>query len=189
MNGLPEAPGATETHFSWVFFTSDRAYKLLKPVELPFIDHRQPAQRLESVRREYELNHEISPDVYLGTADVVENGEVTDRMLVMRRLPADRRLSALVGRPEFDTHLRAVAKAVASLHARRDPIHDAASAGHEALVGNWRENFDALRPHVGTVIDAEDFERVETTGRALPGRPRGTARDPSGRRVRSRRPR
>ena len=171
MNAVPESPAVAETHFSWVFFTGDRADKLLKPVELPFIDHREPANRLESIRRELELNREISPDVYLGTADVVEGGELTDRMLVMRRLPAKRRLSALVGQPGFDTHLRAVAKAVASLHARRDPIHDAEAAGHEALVRNWRENFDAIRPHVGAVIEADDFERVETMAeRYLAGR-------------------
>ena len=164
-------PAATETHLSWVFFAGDRAYKLLKPVALPFIDHTDRAQRLESIQREYELNHEISPDVYLGTADVVENGEVADRMLVMRRLPDDRRLSALVGHPDFGVHLRAVAKAVASLHSRRAPIHDAPMANHAALVENWRDNFDGLRPHVGTVIDPHDFERVESlVRRYLSGR-------------------
>jgi len=165
------AAAAAETHFSWVFFTGDRAYKLLKPVAMPFIDHTDTAQRLESIRREYELNHEISPDVYLGTADIVESGDVTDRMLVMRRLPDDRRLSGLVGDPAFGAHLRAVAKSVASLHSRREPIHDALTAGHTALVENWRDNFDALRPHVGTVIDPQDFARAESlAGRYLTGR-------------------
>jgi aminoglycoside phosphotransferase family enzyme/predicted kinase len=164
-------PSVSETHISWVFFTDDRAYKLLKPVAMPFIDHRDRTQRLESIRREYELNHEISPDVYLGTADMVENGEVADAMLIMRRLPEDRRLSALVHRPEFGTQLRAVAKSVASLHSRREPIHDAPMAGHTALVENWRDNFDAMRPHVGTVIDPHQFEQIESlVGRYLTGR-------------------
>ncbi len=164
-------PTATETHLSWVFFTPDRAYKLLKPVAMPFIDHTDVGNRLESISREYELNHEISPDVYLGTADVVENGEVVDRMLVMQRLPDDRRLSGLVGRPGFDRHLRSVAKAVASLHARREPVTDAPMAGHAALLGNWRENFEGLRPYVGTVIDEHDFHRVERLAeRYLTGR-------------------
>lgn len=164
-------PGAAETHFSWVFFTPDRAFKLLKPVVMPFIDHTDVGNRLESISREYELNHEISPDVYLGTADVVENGEVVDRMLVMRRLPDDRRLSGLVGRPGFERHLRAVAKAVASLHARREPITDAPMAGHAALLENWRDNFDGLAPFVGTVIDEHDFQRAERlTERYLTGR-------------------
>ena len=153
------------------FFTPDRAFKLLKPVVMPFIDHTDVENRLESISREYELNHEISPDVYLGTADVVEDGAVVDRMLVMRRLPDDRRLSGLVGRPGFERHLRAVAKAVASLHARREPITDAPMAGHAALLENWRDNFDGLAPYVGTVIDEHDFQRAERlTERYLTGR-------------------
>ena len=90
------APEVAETHISWVFFTPDRAYKMLKPVEMPFIDHSDLEQRLESISREYELNRAITPDVYLGTADVIEHGVIADRMLVMKRLPADRRLSTLV---------------------------------------------------------------------------------------------
>ena len=164
-------PAATETHLSWVFFAGDRAFKLLKPVAMPFIDHTDRDRRMESVRREYELNHEISPDVYLGTADLVEDGEITDRMLVMRRLPESRRLSALVGDPDFATHLRSVAKQVASLHSRREPVLDAPMAGHRVLVENWRDNFDGLRPHVGAVIDPAEFERVESlVGRYLTGR-------------------
>jgi aminoglycoside phosphotransferase family enzyme/predicted kinase len=161
MNGAPTGPAVAETHMSWVFFTDDRAYKLLRPLEMPFIDHRGTEQRLESIRREFELNRKISPDVYLGTADVIEEGEIADRMLVMRRLPADRRLSACVNHPDFGAHLRSVAKTVASLHAGRAPITEAPMADHAALVENWRDNFEGIRPHVGTVIDADDFERVE----------------------------
>jgi aminoglycoside phosphotransferase family enzyme/predicted kinase len=152
-----------ETHFSWVFLTPDRAFKLLKPVTMPFIDHSDRSQRLESIDREFELNHEIAPDVYLGTANVVEDGDVVDRMLVMRRLPDDRRLSTLVDKPEFEASLRAVAHTVASLHARRPPILDAPMARRDALAANWKDNFDTIRPHTGSgVIDAEDFARVES---------------------------
>jgi len=161
MSEAASSVSAAETHLSWVFFTPDRAYKLLKPVTMPFIDHADAAQRLESIRREYDLNHEIAPDVYLGVADVVEDGQVVDRMLVMRRLPSDRRLSSLVDHPDFDHSLRAVAHAVASLHSRREPILDAPMARRDAMATNWEENFQALRPHVGSVIDADDFERAQ----------------------------
>lgn len=164
-------PRVAETHISWVFFTGERAYKLLKPVAMPFIDHSDRAQRLASIRHEHELNHEIAPDVYLGTADVVEDGEVTDRMLVMRRLPVERRLSALTDSPSFDQHLRSVAKAVAALHAAREPVLEAPGARCDALRENWRDNFAAIRPHAGDVIDAAQFARVETLAeRYLTGR-------------------
>ena len=81
-----------ETHISTVFFAGDRAYKLLKPVKTSFLDHLTTASRLAGIDDELALNRRLAPDVYLGTADVIENGAVVDRMLVMRRLPADRHL-------------------------------------------------------------------------------------------------
>ncbi|MEO0495196.1 MAG: hypothetical protein AAF081_17450 [Actinomycetota bacterium] len=57
------APSTAETHISWLFFAADRAYKILKPVTMPFLDHAEPAQRRASIQREFELNHAIAPDV------------------------------------------------------------------------------------------------------------------------------
>lgn len=162
---MPSAPDLStttaETHMSWLFFTPDRAYKRLKPVAMPFIDHTGVAQRIASIDRELELNHAISPDVYLGIADVREHGELVDRMLVMRRLPAERRLSNLVGTADFDSHLRAVAKRIAALHAERAPVPDAPMAEHAAVAQNWAENIAVFRDHVGTTFSEEDVDRVE----------------------------
>lgn len=151
---------AVETHLSWVFFTPDRAYKLLKPVVLPFIDHTDAQQRIESIRREFELNRTIAPDVYLGTSDLIENEEIVDQMLVMRRLPDDRRLAHLLTGADPESALRPVAHAIASLHAGRSPVFDAPMDTRDAVAQNWRENFEAIEPFVGSVIDADAFRRV-----------------------------
>ena len=79
---------ATETHISTVFFTDDRAYKLLKAVQNGFLDHRTSKARCDAATREFELNRRMCPDIYLGTADVFEDGELVDRFIVMKRLPA-----------------------------------------------------------------------------------------------------
>jgi len=89
-------PAISETHISTVAFIGDRAYKLLKPLRNDFLDYSTPAARMAAVEAELALNRRLSPDVYLGTADVVEQGAVVDRMLVMRRLPTDPRLAGLV---------------------------------------------------------------------------------------------
>ncbi len=150
-----------ETHISTLFFTGDRVYKLAKRVQLPFLDTTRPADRLRLAARELELNRRFAPDVYLGLAEVEEQGEIVDRMIVMRRLPEDRRLSRLVGDPDFGDHLRSVARRVASIHASETPITDAPMATAETLATNWRDNLAALRPYVGSVIDADDFTAVE----------------------------
>ena len=49
-----------ETHISWVFLAGDRAYKLKKPVVLPFLDYGTAARRREMCRAELELNRRLA---------------------------------------------------------------------------------------------------------------------------------
>jgi len=80
-----------------VFFAGDRAYKLKKPVALGFLDFTSPQARAVACRRESELNRRFAPDVYLGVAEMRNpDGRVCGYLVVMRRMPAGRRLSALV---------------------------------------------------------------------------------------------
>ncbi len=152
---------AIETHISSVFFAGDRAYKLLKPIRTTFLDHRSVARRVTAIQREYELNRRLAPDVYLGLADVYEQGTLADRMLVMKRLPHDRRLSVLVDEPEFLDHLRALAHLIAAFHASlpavasRSPMTTAAG-----LAALWSSSFEDIEASVGTVIDPVDFAEI-----------------------------
>src|ERR1041384_2543921 len=93
-----QAPVAiTETHISVLISIGDRVYKLKKPVSLGFLDFSEREARERACHKEVELNRRLAPDVYLGVADVVGvDGEPCDHLVVMRRMPADRRLAALV---------------------------------------------------------------------------------------------
>ncbi len=157
---MTTGPDVAETHLSWVFLSPDRAYKLLKPVELPFLDYTDRSARLAAAERELAMNRRLAPDVYLGLADVREGDELVDRMIVMRRLPEDRRLSALVGRPDFDDCLRAVARKVAAFHADQPPVDPAPMATRDAVLGNWDDNLDVIGEVAGSVIDPGEHERV-----------------------------
>lgn len=156
---------AIETHISSVFFTADRAFKLLKPVTMPFLDHSERSARIAAVEREFELNRRIAPDVYLGMADVREGDELVDRMIVMRRLPDDRRLSLLVDDDSFGDCLRSVARSVASFHARQEPVDPAPMATRDAVLANWEGNLAVLADHLGSVIDPGEYARVEALAR------------------------
>jgi len=92
---LQEPFGATsETHSAVVFFAGDRAYKLKKPVRLGFLDFSTIEARAAACARETELNRRFAPDVYLGVAEVRDpSGEDCDHLVVMRRMPAARRLT------------------------------------------------------------------------------------------------
>ncbi len=167
---------ARETHISQLLFTSDRVYKLLKPVVTSFISFADADDRIAAARAEFELNRRFSPDVYLGTADVTENDRLVDCMVVMRRLPDDRQLTRLLLNDEgagIDDCLRLTAKLVARIHADAPPLHgpqaEVASAG--TIESLWEDNFETLAPLVDSVLDVAQYERIRTrAGRYLAGR-------------------
>lgn len=86
---------AKETHMSWVFLASDRAYKLKKPVRFSYLDFSTIERRAAACRAELGLNRRLAPDVYLevvpltidrGRLAIGGTGEPTDWLVVMRRL-------------------------------------------------------------------------------------------------------
>lgn len=161
----PEAFVTTcETHAAVVFLIGDRAYKLKKPVDLGFLDFSTREARERVCRREVELNRQFAPDVYLGVADVCgPDGQPCDHLVVMRRMPSERRLATLVkaGAP-VEVHLRRLARLMATFHAtaRRGP-HISAEGSRDAILGRWSASFAQTRPFRGGVLDADLAEEIE----------------------------
>jgi aminoglycoside phosphotransferase family enzyme/predicted kinase len=170
----PQPASVTETHVSVLFFVGDRVYKLKKPVSAGFLDFSTRELRLADCQREVELNRRLAPDIYLGVADVRgPDGEPVDHLVVMRRLPAERRLAALVRSGQDVTHcLRQVAHVVAAFHSSAPRSAEiSASATVEAVLGRWKDNFVEMMPFVGPVLDPDTSSRVvELATRYLAGR-------------------
>lgn len=163
-----------ETHVSIVVLQGEHAYKLKKPVQLGFLDFRRREARLHACRQEVLVNRRLAPDVYLGVADITGvDGTVCDHLVVMRRMPATRRLSVMLQTQEdVAAALRAVARTVAAFHARaeRGPDIDR-DASAEAMRALWDVNLAELRPFVGPVLETATVERVRSlAGRYLHGR-------------------
>ncbi len=170
------APAAvTETHSGIVFFVGDRAYKSKKAVDLGFLDFTTLASRREACHREVELNRRLAPDVYLGVADVLSPiGTVCEHLVVMRRMPDDRRLSALAaGGAALDEEVAIVARMMATFHESMPTLPVAQRAATvTAVQGRWDQLVDALS---GQEFDGDDtramMERVaELSRRYLAGR-------------------
>jgi uncharacterized protein len=168
------APAITETHISVLVALGDRVYKLKKPVSFGFLDFSAREARQRACHREVELNRRLAPDVYLGVADVVgEDGEVCDHLVVMRRMPASRRLSTLVrsGAP-IDGELRDIARRLAVFHAAAPTGPEIATAARiDQVQAVWEANFAEVAPFVGRVLDRQTCDRVESlVRRYLSGR-------------------
>jgi aminoglycoside phosphotransferase family enzyme/predicted kinase len=164
----------TETHSAVVFFAGDRAYKLKKPVNPGFLDFTSPQARAVACRRETELNRRFAPDVYLGVAEIRgPDGRICDHLVVMRRMPAGRRLSALVtAHAPVDGALRQVARVLAAWHAAapRSP-QIAAQGGRDALRARWQANVGQARECCGHLLEEAGLGEIERlAGRFTAGR-------------------
>ncbi|HVB41949.1 MAG TPA: AAA family ATPase [Streptosporangiaceae bacterium] len=163
-----------QTHTALVFFVGDRAYKLKKPVKTGFLDFSTRQARAAACERETELNRRFAPDVYLGVAEVRDPaGEVCDHLVVMRRMPAGRRLGTLVraGQP-VEKPLRQVARMLAAAHAAAPRSAEISEQGSSQELGRrWQENVEQIRPLRGELITDADIDEVaRLAGRYLAGR-------------------
>ncbi len=159
---MDERPAAIrETHISTVALIGDRAFKFLKPIRTAFLDQSTIERRAEACRRELELNRRIAPDVYLGLGEVREAGELTDTLIVMRRMPDDRRLTAMLGGQEADDVLRDVARSIAAFHVRLQPSDLAVEVASAAGVADlWALSIDQMASDAEPVVDLAVLETV-----------------------------
>lgn len=178
--------GVVETHASTLVFLGNRVYKLRKTVDLGFLDLRERSVREAACHAEVELNRRLAPDVYLGVADVLgPDGAPCEHLVVMRRLPDDRKLARLIqGGPSMDAELRTLARLIADFHrcaARSEQI--TGWGGRDAVRALWSEGLTGLRAAMDGVLDETQVERTGTLAyRYLEGRgPLFAERQSSGR--------
>ncbi len=182
----PTDPGAAggiarvDTHISHVFLTAGRVYKLRRPVKLAFLDFSDPDERLADSVREIALNRRLAPDVYLGLAPVLVDGErvrvgaisespsrdplAAEHCVVMRRLAEGRDLRSLVERgavtaPQIDR----IAVRLAAFHREHSLGAPAPFASDEWLArttGPARANVDALRTAPHEIAPPDEVEEL-----------------------------
>jgi aminoglycoside phosphotransferase family enzyme/predicted kinase len=95
-----------ETHISWVFLTGRYAYKVKKPVKLPFLDFSSLKARKRFCDEELRVNRRLAPELYLGVVPIggtpesprVGRKPAFEYAVKMREFPSaarlDRRLAA-----------------------------------------------------------------------------------------------
>ncbi|MGE0707517.1 MAG: hypothetical protein AB7N76_10770 [Planctomycetota bacterium] len=146
-----------ETHFSWVFLTDDRAYKLKKPLHLrrDGLDLRTLARRARNCVDEVRLNRRLAPEVYLGAAALTleptgrlafeGEGEVVDWLVVMRRLPAEQMLDQVIARGEARrADVERVVAALARLYRGQAPAPLSAAGYRARLLRTTDDDVAAL---------------------------------------------
>ncbi|MDE3237936.1 MAG: hypothetical protein KGN33_03165 [Paracoccaceae bacterium] len=179
-----------ETHAAFVLLAGHRAYKLKKPVNLGAFDHRSLAAREAACREELRLNRELAGrSVYLGLLPVTSpggsvlqlggSGRLVDWLVVMRRLPAQRMLDAVLatgGHPTAE-EIAALADVLIRFYGRQGPRAGTAGPYLAHLRRETETNRAALLHHrsalPGAALDrltAAAAELVEAAAPAIAAR-------------------
>src|SRR5687768_11827677 len=108
-----------ETHLSWLVLLEDRVFKVKKAVRTEFVDLSTRQARQRNADDEVRLNRRLAPDVYLGVATLAGAADLDEPVVVMRRMPEDRRLALVAARGDDLTEdVRDLARRLAAFHAQ-----------------------------------------------------------------------
>ncbi len=144
-----------ETHISWVLLTGPYAYKIKKPVTLPFLDFSTLDFRKHYCEEELRLNRRMADELYLGVVPITGtpksprvngDGNAIEYAVKMVQFPDADRLDRVADRGELHaTHVSALAEKIARFHDRiaiapeTSPFADSERLRRESM-----ENFESL---------------------------------------------
>lgn len=166
----PPRVEVVQTHISAIFLAGHLVYKVKKPVNLGFLDFTTLERRRHFCQEEVRLNRRLCPEVYLGVEVIgrtngalsLGRGEPVEYAVVMRRLPQDRMMDALLARGELTPRMvEDVAACLADFHERAATDERIAAFGRpEAIRVNTDENFAQTERYRGRLLSPQQFSDI-----------------------------
>ena len=181
-----------ETHISWVFLAGEHAYKVKKPLRLPFLDYSTRELREAACREELRLNRRTAPELYIDVVPIgglrpsVDGGEpVLDWAVRMHRFPQQALFAAMADDGLLQPwQVDSLAEAIASFHGKAEVCAAGSDFGAPSTVeGDALSNFSeiaALSPPEGIAREALAVLRQWTADAAATLRERFDARRAGG---------
>ena len=144
-----------ETHISWVLLAGAYAYKVKKPVRLPFLDFSTLEARRRYCEEELRLNRRTAPELYLEVVPIAHTargpavaapGEPIEYAVKMRRFAADALAEDLARRGALGpVQIDAIAAVLAGFHAAAPRARAADGYGTAAQIAQPAiGNFDQI---------------------------------------------
>jgi len=148
-----EAVHIIETHISWILLTGLFAYKVKKPIRLPFVDFSTLNRRQHFCKEELRLNQRFAADVYLRVVPiggsvqtpVIDAHPAIEYAVKMRQFPANARMDKRLAQGNVTSaDIRALAELIASFHESLVPCRSEDRRGYpvditRAVLSNLRE--------------------------------------------------
>ena len=147
-----------ETHLSWLVMVGDRVLKAKKPVRTEFVDLTTRQARQDVAEAEVRLNRRLAPDVYLGVATLAGVEGLDEPVVVMRRMPDDRRLALMAARgDDLGVEVRQLARLLADFHRSVEPV----VVGPDAVLRLWRANTTELHAHGAGYVPLAQVDHLQ----------------------------
>lgn len=130
--------GLVETHISWVLLTGTYAYKIKKPIKLPFLDFTSLGSRRHYCQEELRLNQRLASELYLdvipigGTPASPKPGAAPaiEFAVKMREFPATARLDRRIADGAIgESEVLAFAELIGRFHTDLPPADEKSSFG------------------------------------------------------------
>lgn len=146
-----------ETHISWVLLAGDDAWKIKKPVRLPFLDFSTLEARRRMCQEELRLNARLAPSLYLGVVPITCGGDgprlggdgpAIEYALHMRRFPDGALLAERLATNDLPTQLLdRLARRIAAFHRDAPAAGPASPWGRpERIAEDMRAVIERLAP-------------------------------------------
>lgn len=162
-----------ETHGAIVFLAGDRAYKLKRAVEYPYMDYSTPGKRRAMCEKELLVNKRTAPEIYLEVRSVAcgKDGNLVfaapgapsarDFVVVMRRFAQDALFGSLCEAGKLTPELmRALGDTLAAFHGNAEIEMDYGGAkGIGAVVEENNKILHTMRGHPFPADRVEEFRR------------------------------
>lgn len=155
-----------ETHISEVFLAGDRAYKLKRAVKLPYADFSTPAIRHAACKKELELNHQTSSEIYLRVRRITKcgaglefdgPGDIVDAVVEMRRFDQKDILDNMALDGDLSPDLMStLAREIAAAHQRLTAVPADGSGNINGVLDINYAGFHASRVFSGAEIEKID---------------------------------
>ncbi len=135
---LPPIERCIETHISWVLLAGGFAWKVKKPLTLPFLDYSTVDKRRVCCEEELRLNRRFAPQLYLEVVDL--NGEPAVKM---RRFDEAQRLDHVCANCDLTgAQLSTFARDLSAFQAAVPPTSTFGSP--DTILADALENFEEL---------------------------------------------
>src|SRR5215475_8113103 len=157
-----------DTHAAVVFLAGERALKVKRAVQFPFLDYSTLEKRKAACEAEIEVNRPYAPELYRGVVAITRaadgrlaiggKGEPVEYAVEMRRFDETQTLDRLAAEGRIDAALAdAIGRAVAAAHARTPT---APSEPWIAALGSYIAEHEETFQAMPTLFDPAANERL-----------------------------